>query len=77
MIVESAVARTEDDALARAVRAAVSKRTGVLAAGVRIVAPRSIPKTTSGKVQRGAARRLLDGDADELVGAVRGGDVAR
>ncbi|MFD8244971.1 AMP-binding protein [Nocardia sp. NPDC059691] len=77
LIVESAVARTEHDALARAVRAAVSKRTGVLAAGVRIVAPRSIPKTTSGKVQRAAARRLLDGDADELVGAVRGGDVAR
>ncbi|MFI9411494.1 AMP-binding protein [Nocardia gamkensis] len=72
LIVESAVARAEFDALARAVRAAVSKRTGVLAAGVRIVAPRSIPKTTSGKVQRIAARVLLDADADEPVGAARG-----
>ncbi|MEU2122004.1 AMP-binding protein [Nocardia niwae] len=77
LIVETAVARTEHDALARAVRAAVSKRTGVLAAGVRIVAPRTIPKTTSGKVQRIAARRLLDGDAGELVGVGRGGDVVR
>ncbi|MBF6468204.1 fatty acyl-AMP ligase [Nocardia beijingensis] len=75
LIVESAVARAEHDTLARAVRAAVSKRTGVLAAGVRIVAPRSIPKTTSGKVQRTVARRLLD--ADEPVGAARGEGLAR
>ncbi|MEU5760045.1 AMP-binding protein [Nocardia sp. NPDC047648] len=77
MIVESAVAQANFDALARAVRAAVSKRTGVLAAGVRIVAPRSIPKTTSGKVQRIAARVLLDADADEPVGAARGQGAAR
>ncbi|WP_280302765.1 AMP-binding protein [Nocardia abscessus] len=77
LIVESAEAPAGHGALARAVRAAVGKRTGVLAAGVRIVAPRSIPKTTSGKVQRAAARSLLNDDADELVGAVRGGGGAR
>ncbi|MEU6829420.1 fatty acyl-AMP ligase [Nocardia beijingensis] len=77
LVVESALAPEEYDALARAIRAAVSKRTGVLAAGVRIVAPRSIPKTTSGKVQRAAARHLLDVDRDALVGAGRGGDAAR
>ncbi|MGY1898712.1 AMP-binding protein [Nocardia gipuzkoensis] len=77
LIVESAEAPTGHGALARAVRAAVSKRTGVLAAGVRIVAPRSIPKTTSGKVQRAAARTLLNDDADELVGAVRAGGEGR
>lgn len=77
LIVESSLAPEEYDALARAVRAAVSKRTGVLAAGVRVVAPRSIPKTTSGKVQRAAARHLLEDDPDALVGAGHGGDAAR
>ncbi|MEV4234528.1 MULTISPECIES: fatty acyl-AMP ligase [unclassified Nocardia] len=68
LIVESGAEATEHDALRRAVRVAVSKRTGVLPAGVRVVPPRSIPKTTSGKVQRAEARRLFL-VADDLVGA--------
>ncbi|MFR9751481.1 fatty acyl-AMP ligase [Nocardia sp. 004] len=77
LIVETTLESAEHDTLARAVRAAVSKRTGVLAAGVRIVAPRSIPKTTSGKVQRAAARRLLDDEPGNLVGAGQGEGSAR
>ncbi|MFE9320060.1 fatty acyl-AMP ligase [Nocardia sp. NPDC052278] len=68
LIVESGAEATEHDALRRAVRVAVSKRTGVLPAGVRVVPPRSIPKTTSGKVQRAEARRLFLAE-DDLVGA--------
>jgi fatty-acyl-CoA synthase len=68
LIVESGADAAEHDALRRAVRVAVSKRTGVLPAGVRVVPPRSIPKTTSGKVQRAEARRLFLVE-DDLVGA--------
>lgn len=68
LIVESGADVDEHDALRRAVRVAVSKRTGVLPAGVRVVPPRSIPKTTSGKVQRAEARRLFLVE-DDLVGA--------
>ncbi|MFI2473117.1 fatty acyl-AMP ligase [Nocardia xishanensis] len=70
LIVETSLAPGEHDALRRAVRVAVSKRTGVLAADVRVVPPRSIPKTTSGKVQRAEARRLfIDRREPELVDA--------
>ncbi|MEV0296909.1 fatty acyl-AMP ligase [Nocardia sp. NPDC050710] len=70
LIVESGLAADEHDALRRAVRVAVSKRTGVLAADVRVVPPRSIPKTTSGKVQRAEARRIfLELAAPQLVEA--------
>ncbi|MFE3986075.1 fatty acyl-AMP ligase [Nocardia tengchongensis] len=58
LIVESAVAETAHEALAREVRIAVSKCTGVVPAGVHVVGPRSIPKTTSGKLRRADARRL-------------------
>lgn len=47
------------DELRRAVRVAVSKRTGVLPADVVVVTPHTIPKTTSGKVQRALAKQLL------------------
>ncbi|WP_051407527.1 fatty acyl-AMP ligase [Nocardia sp. CNY236] len=77
LLVESAADPAEHREMARTVRAAVSKRTGVLAAGVRILAPRSIPKTTSGKVQRSAAQRLLDDDPELLVGAEPGERIAR
>ncbi|MEV0338165.1 AMP-binding protein [Nocardia sp. NPDC050713] len=70
LVVETAVATDEHEALRRAVRVAVSKRTGVLAADVHVVAPRSIPKTTSGKVQRAEVRRLfVERPAPELVDA--------
>ncbi|MCP2314927.1 Acyl-CoA synthetase (AMP-forming)/AMP-acid ligase II [Nocardia amikacinitolerans] len=70
LVVETAVAADEHEALRRAVRVAVSKRTGVLPADVHIVPPRSIPKTTSGKVQRAEARRLfVERPARELVDA--------
>ncbi|WP_225728808.1 MULTISPECIES: fatty acyl-AMP ligase [unclassified Nocardia] len=71
LIVESALPATEHDALRRAVRVAVSKRTGILPAGVHLVAPRAIPKTTSGKIQRSEAGRLLlpeGSDADRNPG---------
>ncbi|MFE7802009.1 fatty acyl-AMP ligase [Nocardia sp. NPDC057440] len=68
LIVESGSDAAQHDALRRAVRVAVSKQTGVLPAGVRVVPPRSIPKTTSGKVQRAEARRLFLLD-DSLIDA--------
>ncbi|MEV6426668.1 AMP-binding protein [Nocardia sp. NPDC051463] len=68
LIVESGSDAAQHDALRRAVRVAVSKRTGVLPAGVQVVPPRSIPKTTSGKVQRAEARRLFLLD-DSLIDA--------
>lgn len=68
LIVESSADDTEHDALRRAVRVAVSKATGVLPADVHVVAPRSIPKTTSGKVQRAEARRRFLSES-EFAGA--------
>ncbi|MET7773808.1 AMP-binding protein [Nocardia sp. NPDC005366] len=70
LIIESALDAVEHDALRRAVRVAVSKRTGVLAADVVVVPPRSVPKTTSGKVQRAQARTLfVEPPARELAEA--------
>ncbi|WP_216906863.1 fatty acyl-AMP ligase [Nocardia noduli] len=70
LIVESAVDPAAYDELRRAVRVAVSKRTGILAADVVVVPPRGIPKTTSGKVQRAQARALfVERGAPEPVGA--------
>lgn len=59
LVVESGVPDSEYEALRRAVRVAVSKRTGILPTAVVVVAPRSIPKTTSGKVQRALTRQLF------------------
>jgi len=59
VVVETALAEGEYEALRRAVRVAVSKRTGILPAEVVVVPPRSIPKTTSGKVQRALTRQLF------------------
>ncbi|TQM33224.1 fatty acyl-AMP ligase [Nocardia bhagyanarayanae] len=70
LVVETALAPGDHEALRRAVRVAVSKRTGVLPADVHVVPPRSIPKTTSGKVQRAEVRRLfVERPAPELVDA--------
>ncbi|MEV6275154.1 fatty acyl-AMP ligase [Nocardia sp. NPDC051832] len=58
--------------LRQALRATVSARTGVLAAGIHLVPKRSIPKTTSGKVQRAeAARRFLPDEAPAAAGSIR------
>ncbi|MBF6241409.1 fatty acyl-AMP ligase [Nocardia otitidiscaviarum] len=56
LIVEAEVDAAEQDALRLAIRSAVSSRTGVLADAVHLVPPRALPKTTSGKIQRAAAR---------------------
>jgi acyl-CoA synthetase (AMP-forming)/AMP-acid ligase II len=45
-----------DAALAAAARAAVLARTGLLLGTVALVSPRSLPRTSSGKVRRSAAR---------------------
>jgi len=59
MIVETEVEAAQHESLRRAVSAAVSSRTGVPAAAIHLVPKRSIPKTTSGKLQRSKARRLF------------------
>ena len=51
-----------DPALAEVVRRAVTERTGVAPREVRILAPGTLPRTSSGKLRRGEAlRRLLAG----------------
>src|SRR4051794_12966649 len=52
-----------------AVRAAVAEEHGVVPARVALIAPRTIPKTSSGKIRRRASRQaLVDGSLD-LVNA--------
>ncbi|HSN90761.1 MAG TPA: AMP-binding protein [Anaeromyxobacteraceae bacterium] len=52
-----------DAALARRARAAVLERTGIEPAAVRILAPGTLPRTSSGKLRRGEARRRLEAGA--------------
>ncbi|WP_314219530.1 fatty acyl-AMP ligase [Streptomyces zaehneri] len=59
LIVETELDAEQHASLRRAVRAAVSSRTGVTPAGIHLVPKRSIPKTTSGKLQRAKARELF------------------
>lgn len=59
MIVETELEGEQHEALRRSVHAAVSSRTGVAPAAVHLVPKRSIPKTTSGKLQRSKARKLF------------------
>jgi len=55
-------ARTPDEAIAAAVRAAVVERTGVSPHTVRVLAPGTLPRTSSGKLRRQeAARRFVSG----------------
>ncbi|WP_069163737.1 fatty acyl-AMP ligase [Nocardia altamirensis] len=70
LIVETEVDAAEHDQLRRAIRAAVSVRTGVLAAGIALVPKRSIPKTTSGKVQRAEAYRRFLHDSTLVTASV-------
>ena len=59
LIVETEFEGEQRDLLRQAVRSAISSRTGVVAAGVHLVPKRSIPKTTSGKLQRSKARAMF------------------
>ncbi|MER5296639.1 fatty acyl-AMP ligase [Streptomyces pharetrae] len=59
LIVETELDAEHHEALRQAVRTAVSSRTGVAPAEVHLVPRRSIPKTTSGKLQRAKARELF------------------
>ncbi|GIJ24452.1 fatty acyl-AMP ligase [Micromonospora lutea] len=59
LIVESYVPADQQEPLRQAVRSAVSAKTGVPVAQVHLVPRRSIPKTTSGKLQRAKARQLF------------------
>jgi acyl-coenzyme A synthetase/AMP-(fatty) acid ligase len=49
--------RGDPEALAEAVREAVSSRTGVRPHTVRILEPGTLPRTSSGKMRRGEALR--------------------
>ncbi|MBF6298908.1 fatty acyl-AMP ligase [Nocardia amamiensis] len=59
LIAESECTGAEADALAEAIRARISAGLGLAAVAVYLVAPRSIPRTSSGKLQRLAARDLI------------------
>ncbi|MBS1836260.1 MAG: fatty acyl-AMP ligase [Actinobacteria bacterium] len=56
------------DAAARAVQAAVVEHYQVAPSEVVFIAPRSLPKTSSGKIQRHAAKRMFEEGSLELVG---------
>ncbi|MFD5421625.1 fatty acyl-AMP ligase [Streptomyces sp. NPDC127069] len=59
LIVETDLDGDRHEELRRAVQGAVTSRTGVAPAAVHLVPRRSIPKTTSGKLQRARARELF------------------
>ncbi|MFI9408540.1 AMP-binding protein [Nocardia gamkensis] len=59
LIAESERTGTDADALAEAIRARIAAELGLAAVQVHLVAPRSIPRTSSGKLQRLAARDLI------------------
>ncbi|MCZ9346414.1 AMP-binding protein, partial [Streptomyces sp. TRM76130] len=73
MIVETELDGEQHEALRQAVRAAVSSRTGVNPAAIHLVPKRSIPKTTSGKLQRAKARELF---VQGAAAPIRGGSGA-
>ncbi|GGN67816.1 AMP-binding protein [Nocardia rhizosphaerihabitans] len=59
LIAETERTGAEADELAAAIGAAVTAHLGLTAVQVHLVAPRSIPRTSSGKLQRLAARDLI------------------
>ncbi len=59
LVVETELPDGQHESLRRAVWTAVSSRTGVPAAAIHLVPKRSIPKTSSGKVQRSKTRELF------------------
>lgn len=56
----SDAARDDMTALAREIRSCVSRVLGTRLTSVRVVRPRTIPRTTSGKVQRARCRELVE-----------------
>jgi acyl-CoA synthetase (AMP-forming)/AMP-acid ligase II len=56
-------AREDDGALAARAREAVLARTGIAPDAVRILAPGTLPRTSSGKLRRAEARRRLEAGA--------------
>jgi acyl-CoA synthetase (AMP-forming)/AMP-acid ligase II len=66
LIVETELDADEHDVLRQAVRAAVTSRTGVAPAGIHLVPRWSIPKTTSGKLQRSKAKVLFMKDGSHV-----------
>ncbi|MBC6447485.1 fatty acyl-AMP ligase [Actinokineospora xionganensis] len=62
LVVETELEAEHHDTLRASIRSAVSARTGVPPIAIHMVPRRSIPKTTSGKVQRSLTRgRFVDG----------------
>ncbi|MET9487355.1 fatty acyl-AMP ligase [Nocardia sp. NPDC006630] len=59
LIAESELTGPEAEALDRAIRDRVAAELGLAAVAVYLVPPRSIPRTSSGKLQRLAARELI------------------
>ncbi|MGY1942879.1 AMP-binding protein [Nocardia asiatica] len=59
LIAESERTGADADALTEAIRARIAAELGLAAVRVHLVAPRSIPRTSSGKLQRLAARDLI------------------
>ncbi|MEU6757697.1 fatty acyl-AMP ligase [Streptomyces sp. NPDC046685] len=59
LIVETELDAEQHEALRRSITAAVTSRTGVRAVAIHLVPKRSIPKTTSGKLQRAKARQMF------------------
>src|SRR5207248_1837769 len=60
------------DAIEKAVRARILEYFGIAVDDVCLVAPGSIPKTSSGKVQRAACRALYESESLEIVEGVAG-----
>lgn len=67
--VAAAAGPAEVAALAAAVRTAVRAGVGVEVADVVLVPPRAVPRTTSGKVRRTAARQAYEGGGFRRLGA--------
>jgi fatty-acyl-CoA synthase len=69
VMAESKLARQPESRtrIAAEIRAAVLRAVGLAVHEVLVVAPRSIPKTSSGKVQRGRARSLYE--AGSIIGS--------
>jgi acyl-CoA synthetase (AMP-forming)/AMP-acid ligase II/predicted NAD/FAD-binding protein/thioesterase domain-containing protein/acyl carrier protein len=57
----------EGSVIARALRAALAREAGLAIGTVALVPPRSLPRTTSGKLQRSRARELFSADALPVI----------
>lgn len=64
VIAETRLAGTAGDELTAAIAARITARLGLSAVRVYLVAPRSIPRTSSGKLRRLAARELIATERD-------------